>query len=99
MVNPPSLGGTAAEVNRPQGDVSCAAQRPGAPYRGEPKVVNRLMEKLSTDFTVLTDQYETILNRCADEERDPTDSEAANLVELRSQMEPLGDRLVELKET
>ena len=57
------------------------------------------MEKLSTDFTVLTDQYETILNRCADEERDPTDSEAANLVELRSQMEPLGDRLVELKET
>lgn len=60
---------------------------------------NRLMERLATDYRELTDQYETILNRCAEEERDPSDTEAANLDELRSQMEPLGARLIELRET
>ena len=60
---------------------------------------NRLMANLASDFQTLTDQYETILNRCADEDRDPTEVEASTLEGLRSQMQPLGDRLVELRAT
>jgi HK97 family phage major capsid protein len=57
------------------------------------------MERLATDYRGLTEQYEAILNRCAEEGRDPTDQEAANLDGLRAEMQPLGDRLVELRET
>ena len=60
---------------------------------------NRLMQRLSTDYQQLVEQYETILNRAADESRDPTDDEAGLLDGLRSEMQPLGERLVELRET
>jgi HK97 family phage major capsid protein len=60
---------------------------------------NRLMDKLAGDYRTLTEQYEAVLNRCADEDRDPTDTEAQTLDGLRSEMQPLGDRLVELRAT
>ncbi|HEY2303816.1 MAG TPA: hypothetical protein VGH66_18075, partial [Acidimicrobiales bacterium] len=59
---------------------------------------NRLMQQLGGQYQTLVDQYETILNTCADEQRDPTDAEAGLLDGLRSQMHPLGERLVELRE-
>jgi hypothetical protein len=59
---------------------------------------NRLMQQLAGDYQTLVEQYETILNRCADEARDPNDDEAGLLDGLRSKMQPLGDRLVELRE-
>ena len=61
--------------------------------------MNRLMTKLADDYRELTEQYETVLNRCADEDRDPTEPEAGVLDGLRTQMEPLGSRLIELRET
>jgi HK97 family phage major capsid protein len=57
------------------------------------------MQRLAGDYQTLVDQYEAILNRCADEQRDPNDSEAGILDGLRSEMTPLGERLVELRET
>jgi hypothetical protein len=57
------------------------------------------MERLAGDYRQLTEQYETILNRCAEEDRDPTDAEAQILDGLRSEMTPLGERLVELRDT
>jgi hypothetical protein len=57
------------------------------------------MERLAGDYRVLVDDYELILNRCGDEGRDPTDEEASRLDGLRSEMTPLGERLVELRET
>jgi HK97 family phage major capsid protein len=60
---------------------------------------NRLMDKLAVDYRGLVEQYETILNRCADENRDPDDNEASLLDGLRSEMGPLGERLVELRAT
>ena len=62
-------------------------------------MANRLMDKLGADYRQLVDQYEGILNRCAEEGRDPDDTEAGLLDGLRSEMAPLGDRLVELRET
>jgi hypothetical protein len=56
------------------------------------------MERLGGDYRALTDQYEAVLNRCGDEDRDPTDSEVALLDGLRSEMEPLGERLVQLRD-
>jgi len=64
----------------------------------EHPVANRLMEKLGADYRVLVEQYESLLNRCAEENRDPDDTEAALLDGLRDQMSPLGERLVELRE-
>ena len=61
-------------------------------------MANRLLARLGNDFRTLSEQYDTILNRCDDEARDPSESEAATLVELRSEMEPLGARLIELRE-
>jgi hypothetical protein len=61
--------------------------------------MNRLLDRLSHDYRQLVDQYETILNRLADEGRDPTDTETAVLEGLRREMQPLGHRLVELRET
>ena len=61
--------------------------------------MNRLMQKLAGDYQTLVEQYETILNRAADESRDPSDDEAALLDGLRSEMQPLGERLVELRAT
>lgn len=59
--------------------------------------MNRLIERLRGQFEQLLEQYDGILNRCADETRDPTELEAANLVSLRAEMEPLSDRLVQLR--
>jgi hypothetical protein len=61
--------------------------------------MNRLTDRLSHEYRQLVDQYETIINRLADEGRDPTDTETAILDGLRSEMEPMGNRLVELRET
>src|SRR5215472_2716896 len=60
---------------------------------------NRLMQRLGADYQALVDQYEEVLNRAADEQRDPTEAEAGILDGLRSEMQPLGERLVELRET
>jgi hypothetical protein len=57
------------------------------------------MQRLADDYQTLVEQYEEILNRAADESRDPTDQEATLLDGLRSEMTPLGERLVELRET
>ena len=59
---------------------------------------NRLLEHLGADFEQLTQQYETILNRCADEARDPNENEAGILDGLRSQMAPLSERIIELRQ-
>jgi hypothetical protein len=60
---------------------------------------NRLLDRLAGDYRQLSDQYDAILERCTDEGRDPTDDETGLLEGLRSEMQPLGDRLVELRET
>jgi HK97 family phage major capsid protein len=60
---------------------------------------NRLLERLGSDYNQLFESYDTILNRCHDEQRDPDEQETAILDGLRSEMEPLGDRIVQLRET
>jgi hypothetical protein len=60
---------------------------------------NRLLERLGADYQGLVGQYETILNRCADERRDPNPTEESLIDGLRSQMSPLGERIVELRRT
>ena len=62
-------------------------------------MANRLLDSLAEDYRTLSGQYDEILNRCDTEGRDPTDDETGLLEGLRSQMTPLGDRLVELRET
>jgi HK97 family phage major capsid protein len=62
-------------------------------------MANRLMQKLGEDYRTLSDQYDEILNRCDTEGRDPDDNEAGLLENLRSEMSPLGERLIELRET
>jgi HK97 family phage major capsid protein len=58
---------------------------------------NRLLEKLGADYNQLVENYETILNRCADEERDPTEAEVGLIEGLRSNMTPLAERIMELR--
>jgi HK97 family phage major capsid protein len=60
---------------------------------------NRLLARLGTDYNDLFDRYDAILNRCHDENRDPDESETALLDGLRSEMNPLGERIVQLRET
>jgi HK97 family phage major capsid protein len=60
---------------------------------------NRLLDRLAGDYQTLSDQYDAILERCDSENRDPTDDEVGLLDGLRGEMSPLGDRLVELRET
>jgi HK97 family phage major capsid protein len=62
-------------------------------------VNNRLMDRLADEYRALSTQYDEILTRCDDEGRDPNDHEAQNLDGLRSEMGPLGERLIELRET
>jgi hypothetical protein len=57
------------------------------------------MQRLYDDYKGLCDQYDGVLGRCEEEGRDPDDHEAAILDGLRSEMQPLGERLVELRET
>jgi hypothetical protein len=58
---------------------------------------NRLLERLGADYSQLVDQYETILNRCADEGRDPNENELGLIEGLRSNMTPLSERILELR--
>ena len=60
---------------------------------------NRLLDRLRADFDTTTTQYEDVLNRCADEDRDPSPMELRSLDEMRSILDPLADRIVELQET
>ena len=62
-------------------------------------MASRFMDRLAVDYRNLSEQYDGILNRCNEDNRDPTDDEAAILDGLRSEMTPLGDRLIELRET
>jgi HK97 family phage major capsid protein len=62
-------------------------------------VANKLIDRLGADYRSLSDQYDAILNRCDEEGRDPDAAEATLLDGLRSEMQPLGDRLIELRET
>jgi HK97 family phage major capsid protein len=62
-------------------------------------VPNRLLERLGADYTQLFNQYDAIVDRCATEARDPDDNETALLDGLRSEMRPLGERIVALRET
>jgi HK97 family phage major capsid protein len=59
---------------------------------------NRLLERLGVDYNQLFGQYDTIVNRCADEGRDPDDGETGILDGLRSEMKPLGERIVQMRE-
>jgi HK97 family phage major capsid protein len=58
---------------------------------------NRLLERLGADYDQLVSQYETILNRCADDQRDPTEAEVGLIEGLRSNMTPLAERILELR--
>jgi HK97 family phage major capsid protein len=60
-------------------------------------MANRLLERLGADYDQLVGQYETILNRCADEQRDPTEAEVGLIEGLRSNMTPLAERILELR--
>ena len=60
---------------------------------------NRLLERLGADYNQLFGQYDNILNRCHDENRDPDDNEVKLLEGLRSEMDPLGERIIQLRET
>ena len=96
-LRPPSRAAPAVRVDPTQeNSFLCRVWRPGG---WEPIIMgNRLLEKLGGDFETLTTQYETILNRCADEGRDPSESEVGLLDGLRSQMAPLGERIIELRQ-
>jgi HK97 family phage major capsid protein len=58
---------------------------------------NRLLERLGADYSHLFADFDDILNRCATEGRDPTDAEQGILDGLKADMEPLGERIVELR--
>ncbi|HEY2303728.1 MAG TPA: phage major capsid protein, partial [Acidimicrobiales bacterium] len=58
---------------------------------------NRLLERLGADYQQLFSNFDDILNRCAAEGRDPTDAEQGILDGLKDQMDPLGERIVELR--
>jgi HK97 family phage major capsid protein len=58
---------------------------------------NRLLERLGSDYSQMVEQYESILNRCADEQRDPNEAEQGLIDGLRSNMEPLGERIMQLR--
>jgi hypothetical protein len=56
------------------------------------------MQRLYDDYKGLCDQYDEVLGRADLENRDPSGDEAVILDGLRSEMQPLGERLVELRE-
>ena len=62
-------------------------------------MANRLLERLGADYNQLFTNYDNILNRCHDENRDPDDNEVKLLEGLRSEMDPLGERIIQLRET
>jgi hypothetical protein len=60
---------------------------------------NRLLERLGADYNGLFERYDAILTRCHDEHRDPNSGEEVELDQLRSDMNPLGERIIQLRET
>ena len=62
-------------------------------------MASRFMERMAADYKHLSEQYDGILSRCDDEGRDPNADEVTQLEGLRPEMGPLGDRLIELRET
>jgi HK97 family phage major capsid protein len=58
---------------------------------------NRHLERLGADYNQLLGQFDEILNRCAAENRDPTDAEQAILDGLTAEATPVGERIVELR--
>jgi HK97 family phage major capsid protein len=60
---------------------------------------SQLIQKLGADYEVLINNYEGILNRCSAEGRDPNAYEVGVIDDLRSQMSPLSDRIIELRQT
>jgi HK97 family phage major capsid protein len=62
-------------------------------------MASRFMERMAADYKHLSEQYDGILSRCDDEGRDPSADEVNLLEGLRQEMGPLGDRLIELRET
>jgi hypothetical protein len=61
--------------------------------------MNRLLEQLRSQYGELVHQYDDVLDRCANEARDPSEVEAGVLEGLRGEMEPLGERIVQLRDT
>ena len=59
----------------------------------------KLLDKLGEDYRDMFDQYDAILNRCHDEDREPDDNESALLEGLRDMLQPMGERIVQLRET
>jgi hypothetical protein len=57
------------------------------------------MDQLADRYRGLVEEYEQTLNRCADQGRDPDPTETAFLDGLRNEMAPIGERLVELRDT
>jgi hypothetical protein len=60
--------------------------------------VNRLIERLGADYDQVLGRSEGILDRCHAEGREPSADEALELDGLRSDMDPLGERILELRE-
>jgi hypothetical protein len=60
-------------------------------------IVNRLLQRLSADYNESYRQFSDMLDRCADEGRDPDAREQGILDGLKADMEPLGERIVELR--
>jgi HK97 family phage major capsid protein len=58
---------------------------------------NALLDTLGERYRSLAETYDQILAKCADEKREPNELEEQNLIDLRSQMEPLTERVVELR--
>lgn len=61
--------------------------------------MNRLLEQLRAQYGELVRSYDDILDRCANEGRDPSDTEATLLDSLRGELEPLGERIVQMRDT
>jgi hypothetical protein len=59
---------------------------------------NALLTRLGRDYNDLFARYDTILNRCHDENRDPDPSETMELEGLRWELNPLGERIVQLRD-
>jgi hypothetical protein len=58
---------------------------------------NRLLERLTADYSGLEDRYQTIIDRIADEGRQPNEHDMALIEGLRSEMTPLAERVLELR--
>ena len=79
---------------RSRGRLRRAARPVRPPAGGGP--INRLLTRLRDNYADLSTAYDDIINRCADGNREPNEHEQANLIQLRTDMGPLADRIVEL---